>query len=76
VTAIKKDFEVLSSSSASQEAKLKSLKSLGHWVGDIHQPGKVKIGTVCVAANTPIVRGQLQKSGVRLAHLLDAALDK
>jgi hypothetical protein len=38
VTAIKKDFEVLSSSSASQEAKLKSLKSLGHWVGDIHQP--------------------------------------
>jgi hypothetical protein len=171
VTAIKKDFEVLSSSSASQEAKLKSLKSLGHWVGDIHQPlhvsfeddrggnsilvtgecgsnlhstwdtclvlkavgedvgkaatelmksitpakieswthsdpkdwanesftvaeqaqtqycirqgascdhlaGKVKIDAAYVAANTPIVRGQLQKSGVRLAHLLDVALDK
>jgi hypothetical protein len=29
-----------------------------------------------VAVNTPIVREQLQKSGVRLAHLLDAALGK
>jgi hypothetical protein len=38
VTAIKKDFEVLSSSSASQAQKLESLKFLGHWVGDIHQP--------------------------------------
>jgi hypothetical protein len=38
VTAIKKDFEVLSSNSASQAQKLASLKFLGHWVGDIHQP--------------------------------------
>src|SRR5713101_7380843 len=38
VTAIKKDFEVLSSNSASQAQKLASLKFIGHWVGDIHQP--------------------------------------
>jgi hypothetical protein len=38
VTAIKKDFEALSSNSASQAQKLASLKFLGHWVGDIHQP--------------------------------------
>ena len=38
VTAIKKDLEVLSSGSASQAQKLASLKFLGHWVGDIHQP--------------------------------------
>jgi hypothetical protein len=38
VTAIKKDFEVLSSNSASQVQKLASLRFLGHWVGDIHQP--------------------------------------
>jgi S1/P1 Nuclease len=171
VTAIKKDFEVLSSSSASQTQKLESLKFLGHWVGDIHQPlhvsfeddrggnsilttgvcgpnlhsawdtclvlkavgedvgeaatalmktitpakieswthsapmdwanesftiaeqaqtkycvrqgascehpsGKVTIDAAYVAANTPIVREQLQKAGVRLAHMLDAALGK
>jgi hypothetical protein len=171
VTAIKKDFEVLSSNNASQARKLASLKFLGHWVGDIHQPlhvsfeddrggksilvtgvcdsnlhsawdtclvlkavgedvgeaatelmktitpakieswthsdpkdwanesfiiaeqaqtkycirqgascdhpsGKVKIDAAYAAANTPIVREQLQKSGVRLAHLLDAALGK
>jgi hypothetical protein len=38
--------------------------------------GKVKIDADYVAANTLIVREQLQKSGVRLAHLLDAALGK
>jgi hypothetical protein len=38
--------------------------------------GKVKIDAAYVAVNTPIVREQLQKSGVRLAHLLDAALGK
>ncbi len=171
VTAIKKDFEVLSSNNASQAQKLASLKFLGHWVGDIHQPlhvsfeddrggnsilvsglcgsnlhsawdtclvlkavgedvgeaatellktitpvkieswtrsapmewanesfaiaeqarteycirqrascdhpsGKVKIDAAYVAVNTPIVREQLQKAGVRLAHLLDAALRK
>jgi hypothetical protein len=171
VTAIKKDFDILSSSSASQAQKLASLKFLGHWVGDIHQPlhvsfeddrggnsvlvtglcgsnlhsawdtclvlkavgedvgeaatellktitparieswnhsapmdwanesfaiaeqarteycirqgpscdhpsGKVKIDAAYVAVNTPIVREQLQKAGVRLAHLLDAALGK
>jgi hypothetical protein len=171
VTAVKKDFEVLSSNNASEAEKLKSLKFLGHWVGDIHQPlhvsfeddrggnsipvtgicganlhsawdtclvlravgedvneaatelmktitpakieswnhsnpmewvnesfaiaeqaqtkycirqggscdqqaGKVQIDAAYVVANAPIVREQLQKSGVRLAHLLDAALGK
>ncbi len=172
VTAIKKDFAVLSSSSASQAQKLASLKFLGHWVGDVHQPlhvsfeddrggnnvlamggecgsnlhaawdtclvlkavggdvdlattelmktitlaeleswirsapmdwanesfiiaeqaqtkycarrgascerpaGKVTIDAGYVAANAPIVREQLQKAGVRLAHMLDAALGK
>ncbi|MEA2908864.1 MAG: nuclease [Bradyrhizobium sp.] len=171
VTAIKKDFEVLSSSNANQIQKLASLKFLGHWVGDIHQPlhvsfeddrggnsisvtgicgsnlhsawdtclvlkavgedvggaagelmktitparieswthsepmdwanesfaiaeqarteycirqgascdhppGKVQIDAAYVAVNTPIVREQLQKAGVRLAHMLDAALGK
>jgi S1/P1 Nuclease len=171
LTAIKRDFEVLSSTNASQAQKLASLKFLGHWVGDIHQPlhvsfeddrggnsipvtgicdanlhaawdtclvlravgedvnesatelmktitparieswnhsnpmdwanesfaiaeqarteycirqgascdhpsGKVKIDAAYVAVNTPIVREQLQKAGVRLAHLLDAALGK
>jgi len=171
VTAIKKDFEVLSSNNASQAEKLKSLKFLGHWVGDIHQPlhvsfeddrggnsilvtgecgsnlhsawdtclvlkavgedvdeaatelmktitparieswthsepmdwanesfaiaeqaqtkycirqgascdqpaGKVTVDAAYVVVNTPIVREQLQKAGVRLAHLLDAALGK
>jgi hypothetical protein len=171
VTAIKKDLEVLSSANASQAQKLASLKFLGHWVGDIHQPlhvsfeddrggnnvlvtgecgpnlhsawdtclvlkaagdnadqaaadlmktitpakieswtrsapmdwanesfaiaeqaqtkycvrqgascdqpaGKVKIDAAYVAANSPIVREQLQKAGVRLAHELDAALGK
>jgi hypothetical protein len=171
VTAIRKDFEVLSSNSASPAQKLESLKFLGHWVGDIHQPlhvsfeddrggnsivvtgecgsnlhsawdtclvlravgedvgeaatelmktitparieswthsepkewanesfaiaeqaqtkycirqgasceqpaGKVKIDAAYILANTRIIREQLQKSGVRLAHLLDAALGK
>ena len=35
VSAIDKDLAVLSSSSASEQ-QLASLKSLGHWVGDIH----------------------------------------
>jgi hypothetical protein len=171
VTAIKKDFEVLSSDNASQAQKLASLKFLGHWVGDVHQPlhvsfeddrggssimvtgicgtnlhsawdtclvlravgedanqtatelmktitpgkieswghsepmdwanesftiaeqaqtkycirqgascdqlaGKVTIDAAYVVTNAPIVREQLQKAGVRLAHLLDAALGK
>jgi S1/P1 Nuclease len=172
VTAIKKDFEVLSSHNASQAQKLASLKFLGHWVGDVHQPlhvsfeddrggnsvlvtgecggsnlhsawdtclvlkavgedvgvaatelmktitpaeleswsgstpmdwanesfviaeraqtkyctrqgascdhpsGKVTIDAAYVAANAPIIREQLQKAGVRLAHLLDAALGR
>jgi hypothetical protein len=36
----------------------------------------VKIDTAYVAANAAIIREQSQKSGVRLAHLLDAALGK
>ncbi len=171
VTAIKKDFEVLSFNNAGQAQKLASLKFLGHWVGDIHQPlhvsfeddrggnnvmvtgecgpnlhsawdtclvtkavgagvgeaasdllksitpakieswtsskptdwanesfaiaeqartkyctrqgascerpaGKVTIDAAYIQANAPIVREQLQKAGVRLAHMLDAALGK
>jgi S1/P1 Nuclease len=171
VTAIKKDFEVLSSNNSSPAQKLASLKFLGHWVGDIHQPlhvsfaddrggnniavtgicsanlhsawdtclvlravgedvneaatelmktitparieswahsepmdwanesfaiaeqaqtkycirqgascdppaGKVTIDAAYVVANAPIVRERLQKAGVRLAHMLDAALGK
>jgi hypothetical protein len=38
--------------------------------------GKVQIDDAYVVVNAPIVREQLQKSGVRLAHLLDAALGK
>ena len=38
--------------------------------------GKVKVDAAYVAANTPIIREQLQKSGVRLVHLLDSALGK
>jgi hypothetical protein len=41
-----------------------------------HPLDKVKIDAAYVAVNTPIVREQLQKAGVRLAHLLDAALGK
>jgi nuclease S1 len=41
-----------------------------------HPSGKVKIDAAYVAVNAPIVREQLQKSGVRLAQLLDAALGK
>src|SRR5262249_13196298 len=37
LTAIEQDMAVLSGS-ASDGDKLKSLKFLGHWVGDIHQP--------------------------------------
>ena len=36
----------------------------------------MKIDAAYVEANTPIVREQLQKAGVRLAHVLDAALGK
>ena len=38
--------------------------------------GKVTIDAAYVVANVPIVREQLQKAGVRLARMLDAALGK
>jgi S1/P1 Nuclease len=38
VSAIRKDAAVLKSRTASQADKLASLKYLGHWVGDVHQP--------------------------------------
>ena len=43
---------------------------------ELPAPAKVKIDAAYVEANTPIVREQLQKAGVRLAHMLDAALGK
>jgi hypothetical protein len=36
----------------------------------------VKIDAAYVAVNPPIVREQLQKSGVRLGYMLDVALGK
>jgi hypothetical protein len=41
-----------------------------------HPSGNVKIDAAYVSVNTPIIREQLQKAGVRLAHLLDSALGK
>jgi hypothetical protein len=38
--------------------------------------GKVKIDAAYIAVNTLVVREQLQKAGVRLAHMLDATLGK
>ena len=38
VTAIGKDFAVLSDKTAPQDQRAQSLKFLGHWVGDVHQP--------------------------------------
>jgi hypothetical protein len=38
VTAIAKDFAVLSDKTATQAQRAESLKFLGHWVGDVHQP--------------------------------------
>ena len=43
---------------------------------DLPDPAKVKIDAAYVQASTPIVREQLQKASVRLAHMLDAALGK
>jgi hypothetical protein len=43
---------------------------------ELPDPAKVKIDAAYVDANGPIVREQLQKAGVRLAHLLDAALGR
>ncbi len=37
------------------------------------RPGSVTIDAAYVAASTPVIREQLQKAGVRLAHLLDEA---
>jgi hypothetical protein len=36
----------------------------------------VTLDAAYIQANTPMVRKQLQKAGVRLAHLLDATLGK
>ncbi len=38
VTAIEEDFAVLASPEASDRQKVKALKFLGHWAGDIHEP--------------------------------------
>ena|SRR5438105_2042190 len=39
-------------------------------------PGGVKIDQTYIDANVPIVKEQLQKAGIRLAGLLDKALDQ
>jgi len=44
VTAITQDFAVLSSNTATDAQKAESLKFLGHWVGDVHQPLHVSFG--------------------------------
>ena len=38
LTAILSDQKILASRSATDANRLLALKSLGHWVGDIHQP--------------------------------------
>ena len=38
--------------------------------------GKVTIDAAYIQANAPIVREQLEKAGIRLAHMLDSALSK
>jgi len=38
LSAIQVALAYLSSSGVDDEAKLAALKSLGHWVGDVHQP--------------------------------------
>ena len=38
LTAILHDFKILQAKEQSDVSKLDALKSLGHWVGDIHQP--------------------------------------
>jgi hypothetical protein len=38
LTAILHDFKILQAKEQSDASKLVALKSLGHWVGDIHQP--------------------------------------
>lgn len=43
---------------------------------ELPDPAKVKIDAAYVDANGPIIREQLQKAGVRLAHLVDAALGR
>jgi hypothetical protein len=45
-------------------------------IGAFPKESPETIDAAYVAVNTPIVREQLQKAGVRLAHLLDAALGK
>jgi hypothetical protein len=169
VSAIAKDFSILADKTAPQTQRAQSLKFLGHWVADVHQPlhvsfeddrggneiratglcggnlhsawdsclvqaavgenaqeaairlrasiapaqarawkqsnarqwanesfkitesertnyclqrgnscdkplGAVKIDRAYIDANAPIVKEQLQKAGIRLAHLLDMAL--
>ena len=37
-SAVRVDLEVLTTPGASDQARLRSLKLLGHWVGDLHQP--------------------------------------
>ena len=43
---------------------------------ELPDPAKVKIDAAYIQANAPIVREQLQKAGVRLEPMLDAALGK
>lgn len=38
ITAIRKDASILASKQTTEAEKLTSLKFLGHWVGDVHQP--------------------------------------
>jgi hypothetical protein len=44
LTAILSDQAILASKSATDADRLLALKSLGHWVGDIHQPLHVSFG--------------------------------
>jgi nuclease S1 len=59
-SAIRTDLKVLTTPGASDRAKLRSLKFLSHWIGDLHQPlhvsfaddrggGKIRDNGVCAA---------------------------
>lgn len=61
VSAIKQDAGILASRSESDAARAVALKSLGHWVGDIHQPLHVSFKDD-LGGNKISVTGQCQRN--------------
>ena len=63
-----------SRSGSLKERRLKYCERYGQSC-DAHD-GTVTVDQAYIRANVPVVREQLQRAGVRLAHLLDQALSK